>query len=476
MQLSPPPGDVYNGVISLGDVDGDGYRDFLTGPTYQGQTGLSAVSGRTHQRLWTVANPAPGTSWGYSIATELDVNGDGRPDVVVSAPFEFEPTGGGGGGTVGVIYAYDHLGQLIHRTFSREPFISWGPVVARLGDYDGDGCEDYLTGIGEPTTAGGADVVSGRTGLRLFRVVGPQPGDYLGTGVAGCGDLDGDGLPDIALGGGHMGAPGSVQTFSSRTGQRLHAWYSGANGDFFGEMILGTLDLDQDGITDIVASNLNEPVTPGSQWRGAIHVFSGRDGSSMMRFTDTSGGQYPGLNIMPIPMPNAAGSVFPRFLGVAGTWGFDPVNGYYRSRLYMFEGGPDGVRTIGGACAGTLGNEPRIGLRSLDATRTRVTVSGAEPGMLSLLVLGATQPALPQFDLQALGFTGCTLHPAVDEIGVFIPGTSGPVSGYAYHDFLRGTVAGPVPPGLVVFGQWVVLGSGSHWPGGTTAALRWYLR
>lgn len=63
--------------------------------------------------------------------------------------------------------------------------------------------------------------------------------------------------------------------------------------------------------------------------------------------------------------------------------------------------------------------------------------------------------------------------PAIHAVGVAIPGTSGLASGYAFHDFHRGVVPAP---GLTVYGQWVVLGPGSQWPGGTTAALRWYFQ
>jgi len=205
--MSPPPGDSYLSVWQSGDFNGDGFRDFLLTGTLQGQNGLHAINGVTLTRLFRLP-PVPGVSF-YGIASDLDVNGDGRPDVLLTAPGQV------------AVYAYNHLGNLLYITHSQTPGVVWGPAINKFADFDGDGCDDFVVGIGEPTTAGGAEVVSGRTGLSLVRVVGPTPGDYLGVGVAGCGDMDGDGRPDIAAGGGALGSPGSVQVFSSATGLRL---------------------------------------------------------------------------------------------------------------------------------------------------------------------------------------------------------------------------------------------------------------
>lgn len=461
--ISPPAGDVYYRLAGLGDVDGDGFRDFLVEGIWLGQIGLHAISGRTHQRLWFVFN-----YYGNSMATELDVNGDGRPDLVVARTSEDEPAGGGGFGTTGVVYAYDHQGQLLHRTYSREPWVFWTPGLVRFGDRDGDGCDDYLVQLNLPGgLAGGVDVVSGRTGLGIGRVVVQDGGSYWEASLATCGDLDQDGVRDIAISG--SGASGRLlHVFSTATGQLLRTWsWSSTSGRGMG--LFGTVDLDQDGVADVIAADYGEPVTPTSSFLGTIRAFGGRDGSILMRFVDTAGANA-GTWMEPVEIPPAAGSVFPRFVGGSAS------SNLSQNRVYLFTGGPEGVATVGTSCAGTLTAPPRIGLRSLDATHCRITLSGAEPGMLSLLVLGASRPAVPQFDLRALGFTGCTLHPAVDQIGVFIPGLQGLDRGCAVNDLNRGTVPGPVPPGFAVFGQWVVLGSGSHWPGGATAALRWFLR
>jgi hypothetical protein len=371
----------------------------------------------------------------------------------------------------GLVYAYDHVGREIYRRSSPDPWVRWLEVGPFDSDHDSDGHGDFLVSLATTlTSAGGAEIVSGRTGLPIFRVFGTQPGDLLGFGLTGCGDLDGDGRQDILLGGGSH-APGSMQAFSSATGQRLWAWYSGYYWDNFGAIMLGSVDIDQDGIIDPMATSLDNPVSPGSNVRGYLTILSGRDGAELLRFSDWSGTTYASTFGYLVAVGPRPGSTLPRFLTTATSWARVPATGEYISRWYMFEGGPAGASTAGLGCAGSLNNEPRIGLRQMAAGHGRITLSSADPGMLSLLVLG-TSTAQP-LSLAPFGFRGCTLYPSIQEVGIVIPGTVGLNAGYGYHDFGRGFAASSGTTGMTVVGQFVVLGSGAHWPGGVTAALRW---
>src|SRR5262249_36702566 len=79
-----------------------------------------------------------------------------------------------------------------------------GSAVARAGDLDGDGAEDFIVGqpdFGSPgnPSMGLFRVVSGKTGSQIVAYNG-NPRSNLGAAVHGRIDVDGDGFPDVLIG------------------------------------------------------------------------------------------------------------------------------------------------------------------------------------------------------------------------------------------------------------------------------------
>jgi hypothetical protein len=102
--------------------------------------------------------------------------------------------------------------------------------------------------------------------------------EAVGAGVAGAGDLDGDGLPDFfASSHGHLGERGVVIAFSSATGLPLHTLVGARWGSGFGMSIRSGLDLDRDGVHDILIAHAY------SRTVGRVEAYSGRDGSEILR-------------------------------------------------------------------------------------------------------------------------------------------------------------------------------------------------
>jgi len=107
-------------------------------------------------------------------------------------------------------------------------------------------------------------------------------GDGLGTALATLGDLDGDGLPDLAMGSGQAGTgPGQVWVVRLLLGGTVKAQqllgagaggFTGVldNGDLFGGALAGMGDVDDDGVPDLVIGAAGDD--DGASAAGAIWV------------------------------------------------------------------------------------------------------------------------------------------------------------------------------------------------------------
>ncbi|HVS20147.1 MAG TPA: VCBS repeat-containing protein, partial [Planctomycetota bacterium] len=118
-----------------------------------------------------------------------------------------------------------------------------GRSAVAVDDLDGDGVRDLA--VGSP----GDDVrqvriFSGKTGAFLFALKGQTPGDGYGTSVAAVGDVDGDGLTELAV-----AAPGGdyVELVSLPTQTRLWTWSGGVT------QVSRAGDVDADGTLDVLA-------------------------------------------------------------------------------------------------------------------------------------------------------------------------------------------------------------------------------
>ena len=147
--------------------------------------------------------PAPplvqaGDDFGGTVGGVADVSGDGIPDLLVCA--RTSPLGGTGGGAVFVLSGAG--GSVVH-VFMGAANESVGQSVAGLGDVNGDGVPDIA--VGARTDIGGTDsgsvtVYAGGTWLPLWTTHGVAAGDVLGFAVASAGDITGDGRPDVIAG------------------------------------------------------------------------------------------------------------------------------------------------------------------------------------------------------------------------------------------------------------------------------------
>jgi hypothetical protein len=219
-------------VAGAGDVNGDGYDDFIIGAPYNDEA--VSTAGQVYLILgkssgWSMntdlsgasasfRGEATGDQAGRSVAGAGDVNRDGYDDLLVGAPYNGEAHAGAGqaylifGKASG--WAMDNsLGSSSASFWGESSWDVAGWCVAGAGDVNGDRFDDILIGAWENSEAHAW--YSGQTYLILGKATGwslntdlsassasfwgEEAGDYSGANVAGAGDVNRDGYDDFLI-------------------------------------------------------------------------------------------------------------------------------------------------------------------------------------------------------------------------------------------------------------------------------------
>jgi len=218
--LGPAPEEEGGAVSGAGDLDGDGLSDFVIGASgYDGvvnRGGLAAffygpVSGTLSvlDAPGLVMDGTADSQLGSNVAMLGDTDGDGLDDVAIGRP-------GFGSSTSALLVNSGPITGVLgsgSMTYSVAGEFYLGDNVGAAGDVNGDGLRDVLTG----NPADGSDM-TGAAYLLLGSALGPAGGAtsiddadgyypgtstecYAGSGaLKGAGDVNGDGLDDIAIG------------------------------------------------------------------------------------------------------------------------------------------------------------------------------------------------------------------------------------------------------------------------------------
>jgi len=299
---------------------------------------IFVYSGRTGELIWTRAGESASESFGWAVDGIGDVNGDGVSDLIVGAPgFDFP----GGHANSGKVYVVSGTGDYnIMVTLTNQLNAQMGISVRSLGDLDGDGVGEFAHGspwydsggltdcgfvsvysgastssmfqrygeedgawcgmsidvvratgyeatsrliIGEPgsdtlgTDTGQARVLDGY-GNTVLLLHGVGPGGLHGMAVAGIGDVNGDGLRDIAVGAPDMDHyangtnTGLVLVYSGVSTTFLHSFGGPTSGAMFGQSLSGFGDYDGDGIDDFLMGAPNHDAS--STDSGVVQIWS----------------------------------------------------------------------------------------------------------------------------------------------------------------------------------------------------------
>lgn len=183
---------------------------------------------------------------------------------------------------------------VLHAHVAENTGDNFGWVAESVGDLDGDGAPDYVIGAilnadGGPA-AGKAYVYSGATGALLATHVG-GPAQRLGFSVTGGADLDGDSVPDYAVGApGFFGNPSRVRVYSGADHGLLREIPGPPT--LFGYDLHLAGDLDADGVPDLI---VGDPL--GAGFAGTVSVFSGASGAPIWSTSGTAPGDLLGTAV-----------------------------------------------------------------------------------------------------------------------------------------------------------------------------------
>lgn len=220
---------------------------------------------------------------GWSAASIPDLNGDGVDDYVIGAPF-------GGGAFNGRVMVFSGADGAQLESFSSSNAIEFqGWSVADAGDFNGDGVHDIVAGspFGSIDAAGRVRVYSGADWSTLLDREGNQANSLAGWSVSGLGDVNGDGHDDIVIGTPYFDGPlgggsGRIEVISGATGGVLYAKTT-LGGSELGYCVASAGDVDGDGVTDIAAG------APGA---GRVTIFDGADGSVIRHLFGSAAGKF----------------------------------------------------------------------------------------------------------------------------------------------------------------------------------------
>jgi hypothetical protein len=262
---------------TAGDVNGDGYADFLVTGTGPGGVYLYFGSPRPDAAIWNAppyALRARIASPPVSVAGAGDVNGDGYADFLIvpgGATVDFEPPPPrlylGSATALGAAWNAASTSQRIDVITREVGADSLGDesvgAVTGVGDVNGDGYSDFVLSFPPAGTSPATFLFLGSATPQTDDLSKPSPGkrielvapdtgsDYFGSSVSGAGDIDGDGHGDVLI-----SVPGTVHVYLGAAAPTPGTWNTATSAQRIdlsipGDPVLGSFGIGVAGVGDV---------------------------------------------------------------------------------------------------------------------------------------------------------------------------------------------------------------------------------
>ncbi|MBK6505303.1 MAG: FG-GAP repeat protein [Ignavibacteria bacterium] len=267
-------------VASAGDVNGDGFSDVIVGAdAYSNYTGAAYIffGGPSMDNIAdvTMSGTTFYDSFGFSVSSAGDVNGDGYSDVIIGAYGEF--VFNSYTGRAYIFFGGPSMDNVPDVTMAGETVGGrYGWSVSTAEDVNGDGYADVIVGALSYSSSKGRSyiyfggVLPDNT-ADVF-MYGEAAGDEFGVSVSTAGDVNGDGYSDVIIG---------ADQYSSNTG-RAYIFFGGSSPDntadmtltgeainsYFGRAVSCAGDVNGDGYSDVI---VGEPANTSATGRSYIY-------------------------------------------------------------------------------------------------------------------------------------------------------------------------------------------------------------
>lgn len=325
-----------NSVADIGRIDDDEYIDIMIGAPGAGPGRAFVHSGRTGQRIRSLAGEANGDRFGDAVRPIGLLDDDQVNEIIVGAPRH-----DGAGADAGRVYIYSGANwRLLHTIDGPGPGANFGSVVAGLGDLDDDGVPDFGVGApgAGPNRRGRAFIYSGADFSQLCELIPRTSGRaFTDLFMSSPGDISGDHKPDIYatdwndVAGGSATGRAYLYQFENGSCRELYVLTGARSGEGFGIGNGTAGDVNRDGVMDLLIGSWLS--SDGASAAGKVEAFNGPDGARIRTMTSAVANEALGFDAH--TMGDVTGDSFPDFLLSAA---YNNTRGFRAGRVYLVAG------------------------------------------------------------------------------------------------------------------------------------------